>query len=84
MKITSIMVLGLVLTVSNTAFAEKGKEYKEAFEQKKAKMVNRATIHSNVLNSFKICLEATKKEEDLRACKRTKSSGMMTLRQRNK
>ena len=86
MKITSIVALGLALSLSNVAFAEKGKdkEYKKTFEQEKAKMVQRATVHSNVLNNFKICLEAAKKSEDLRECKRTKNSGMMGLRQRNK
>jgi len=83
MKIASIIILGFVLFLSNTAMAET-KSDTEAFVQAKTRILQVVSNHISVLNKFKSCVENAKSKPEVGSCRQTKVAAVKALREKNK
>lgn len=83
MKIVSIIILGFVLFLSNTAMAER-KQDTEAFVQAKTRILQIVSNHISVLNKFKSCVENAKTRPEIDTCRQTKVAAVKALREKNK
>ena len=83
MKIVSIIVLAFVLFINNTAMAETAAKRPD-FEQMKAKALQAASNHIDVLTKFKSCVQAAKSGPELGVCRKQKNETIKALRMKNR
>lgn len=86
MKIVSIIMLSFVLFINNTVMAETTEKKPKAkdFKQMKARSLQAATNHIEVLTKFKSCVQATKSGPELIVCRKQKKNAIKALRMKNR